>query len=362
MIVPTRGWGLMFAGAMALAAFACSDSTSNADGAAGAAGTGSGSGGGTSTGGTGGGTAAACENAPPECCTPDLPVMVVRDGEDLVAPDWSCITSGGSGGSAGMGAAGAAGMGGAQRHKFAVDDFGGSGLVPDVEVEVFDGPRIVDQTPFVTMFTKGAENPYPGEMDLNNGEFFYDPPPTSTRVSYRVKEKPGIAKQFVGFDLELIGPPGRTEGATVTPALFNQLATFAVPLPNWTPPTDLGLIAAPIRDCQENDVGGAQFRFLDENGTEVPAGEGDRDPRYLYFDSQFPNPTCGYTDYRQSLMLVANSPANDSGPDKGRKLTIEVFGRMFETDTEPVVFARQDLEVFGNSVNVYVIVPNVPRP
>lgn len=371
--------GMAFAGLLALGVFSCSSSNKKASGTGGSGGTDSG----PTCGPTTSGFTGTCQaGAPQQCCAASLPVMQVRINNQLVPPDWSCIGigtpkdagAGGSGGSAGTdagaggtsgtdagtgGSAGASAEGGPPPNEniFEVQDFGGSDLVADVDVDLFAGDSIVDQKPFFTGTTKGPSTPGPAE--LNNGQFYF-PHPSSPILSYHVKAKPGVAMDFVGFGYAVPPPPGKVQGATVSPPLYNQLASFAVPIPGWTPPPDLGIVTAPIRDCSENDVGGALFKLIDgATGKEVQAGTCGTDPRFIYFDGQYPNPKCQYSDFRQALMLVVNAPTNTTGANKGHVYKIQFFGRLRASDTKPVMFAEKSVEIFANSVNVYEIKPNI---
>ena len=404
--------GIALASVLALGAFSCSSSNKNKNNtSAGGAG---GAGGASSCGPTTTGFTGDCKaGAPQQCCAASLPVMTVRKNNQQVAPDWSCIGigsaggggaggsagSGGAGGSAGSGGAGGsagsagstgadAGVGGSDagtagsggsdagtagsggsagassdggpppnQNIFEVENFGSSGLVADVDVDLFEGDSIVDKTPFFSATTKGPSSGGPAE--LNNGQFYF-PHPSSPIISYHVKAKPGTAKDFVGFGYEVPAPPGKVQGATVSPSLYTQLTTFAVPLPGWTPPKDLGIVTAPIRDCNGDDVGGAEFKLIDgTTGKQVQAGSCARDPRFIYFDSEYPNPKCQFTDYRQALMLVVNAPTNTTGADKGHVYKVQFFGRLRDTDKTPVMFAEKSVEIFPDSVNVYEIKPNV---
>jgi len=152
-------------------------------------------------------------------------------------------------------------------------------------------------------------------------------------------------------------------GNTLSPTLFQQLASFAVPLVGWVPPDDLAIVTGPIRDCAGEDVGGARIKFIDEStGSDVPPGCGDRDVRYIYFDGQYPNPKCAYTDYRQSLWIIVNAMANEPGtPGEGKKFRVEYWGRLQESDTAPVKFAQKSIEIVKNTVNVHEIRPNVQQ-
>jgi hypothetical protein len=353
-----------FCVALALSAFSCSSDEEKSGSSGGAAGK-SGAGGGS-------GSPGACHpSAPPQCCSTTLPVMVVRGANnDLVAPDWSCIKGGGMGGSGGGGGSGptdgGAGEAGgdagpaANQNKFEVEDFISSAGVVDIEVELYEGQSMVDKTPFHTDFTKGLVN-HVDDATLNNGQFWF-PHPASPLISYRVKEKPGIAKEFVGFGEEVPAPPGKVGGSTLSPPSYEQLSTFAVPIPGWEPPPDLAIVVGPIRDCAGDDVGGARIKYFDEEtGQEMPAGTGERDIRYIYFDSQYPEPKCSYTDYRQSLWVIANAPANAAGPNKGHKYRVEYWGRLDESQATAVKFAEKSLEIFQNTVNVHQVRPNVQQ-
>jgi hypothetical protein len=349
-------------------AFSCSSDEKKSASTGGAAGKGGGSGG------SAGSTGRCHPAAPPQCCSEELPVMFVRKNDQLVAPDWSCITGAGMGGAGGMGPPdGGAGVAGAtdggagtdggpppNHNKFLVEDFISNSGVADIGVELFEGDSIVNQTPFHTDVTKGITN-HADDSSLNPGEFWF-PHPASATLSYRVKELPGVAKEFVGFGDQVPPPPGRVTGSTLSPASYEQLSTFAVPLVGWEPPPDLAIVVGPIRDCAGDDVGGAQIKYFDEEtGQEMPAGVGERDIRYIYFDSQYPNPKCGYTDYRQSLWVIANAPANAAGPNKGHKYRVEYWGRLNESQTSEVKFAEKSLEIFQNTVNVHQIRPNVQQ-
>ncbi len=352
-----------------LTALACSsdEGGGGSSGSSGSAGSG--------TGGTGGsgGSATGCSGAPTECCSETPPVMQVEEGDALVDADWSCL-SGGTGGAAGAaggagaagaaggaGAAGAAGAAGnANQNKFEVEDFISNQGVADIEVELYEGESIVGKTPFFTDFTKGVSH-HADDASLNVGEFWF-PHPFAPLLSYRVKEKANIAKEFVGFGDEVPEPPGRIVGSTLSPASYQQLASFAVPIAGWSPPADLGIVVGPIRDCQGRDVGGAQIKFFDEQtGQQIAAGEGERDVRYIYFDSSYPNDKCNHTDHRQSLWVIANAPANAAGDGLGKQYRVEYWGRLSASQSDPVKFAEKQLEIFANAVNVHQIRPNVQQ-
>ncbi|MCC6216777.1 MAG: hypothetical protein IT376_18100 [Polyangiaceae bacterium] len=371
----SKWFALAALASLVVAAAACSGSDEDPKpGSTATGGTGGGgSGGAGATGGGSSSSATSCtsdasgysctcaKGAPAECCGATLPPMVVRKDDQLVAPDWSCIQGGGAGAGGAAGAPGDAGAGdaGPAQRVFEVEDFGGSSLVADVDVEVFEGVGILGKTPYVTGTTKGPSTP--GPTELNNGQL-YIPEPTTPYVSYRVAEKPGIAKQFVGIGLQVEPAPAKLSGATVSPSLYNQLATFAVPLPGWTPPTDLGIVTGGLRDCAGDDVGNVIFELIDEStGQPIPSGTGPRDPRLLYFDGSYPNPKCGYSDYRQSLFLVINAPTNDSGAGAGKKYKVRFLGRFTESDAAPRAFAEQSLEISQNSVTVYYVRPNLPQ-
>jgi hypothetical protein len=303
--------------------------------------------------------------APPECCSATLPVMKVRREGALADPDWSCITGGGGGAGGAAGASGGAGAAGAagaaeMRNVFEVEDFVSEKGVPDIGVELFEGESLVGRTPFYTDVTKGVEN-HANDSTLNPGQFWF-PHPASPIISYRVKEKPGIAKEFVGYGYDVPPPPRKVTGATLSPASYEQLSAFAVPIAGWDPPPDLAIVVGPIRDCAQNDVGGARIKFFDEQSNqEIEPGTCDRDVRYIYFDDQYPNPRCAYTDYRQSLWVIANSPSNGAGAGLGKKYRVEYWGRLSESQTEPVKFAEKSLEIVQNTVNVHQIMPNVQQ-
>lgn len=389
MIRRVKLLGVMVAGTFAALAYAC-----GGDDSSGGSGGGGGSGGtGGSTGGSGGATCGPtplgftgeCKsNAPPECCAAKLPVMQKRDKNDnLIAPDWSCITGGGGTGGSGGGGTGGSGTGGAagsdggttdggttdggttdggtqDKNVFLVKDFSSDEPVADIEVELFEGESIIGKQPFIKEFTKGVS--HPGAPELNVGEFYF-PHPASEFLSYRVKEKPGVAKEFVGFGEKVPAAPGKVDGNTLSPTLYEQLANFAVPLVGWTPPEDLAIVTGPIRDCVGDDVGGARIKFFDETaGKELEPGTCERDIRYIYFDGQYPNPKCGYADYRQSLFVIANAPSNAPGtPKEGNKYRIEFWGRLKDSDTDAVKFAEKSVEIFANTVNVHQIRPNVKQ-
>jgi hypothetical protein len=175
-----------------------------------------------------------------------------------------------------------------------------------------------------------------------------------------VKEKPGVAKEFVGFGEQVPAVPGKVTGSTLSPTTYEQLSQFAVPLVGWSPPPDLAIVTGPVRDCKGDDVGGARIKFFDEDADkEIAPGTCERDVRYIYFDGQYPNPKCSYTDYRQSLWVIANAPSNAAAPNKGHKYRVEYWGRLSDANTEPVKFAEKSLEIFQNTVNVHQVRPNV---
>jgi hypothetical protein len=242
---------------------------------------------------------------------------------------------------------------------FHVEDFSSNEGVADIDVELYEGDSIIGKTAFFSGTTKGPENP--GAAELNTGDFYF-PHPAAPTLSYRVKEKPGVAKEFVGFGENVPAPPGRVTGSTLSPTLYEQLANFAVPLVGWTPPEDLAIVTGPVQDCAGDDVGGTLVKFFDEgSGSEITPGTCERDVRYIYFDASYPNPKCTYTDYRQSLFLIVNAEANASGPKQGAKFRIEFWGRLSDANAEPVKFAEKSIDIFANTVNVHQIKPNVQQ-
>ena len=392
MVRAAKVVGVVLAGALSLAAYACGgDEDGGGGGSTGGAGGTGGKEGGT-CGPTPLGFPGTCKSgAPEECCGTTLPVMQKRDKNDkLIAPDWSCITGGGGGGTGGTGGSGMGGSGGSggsdagdpdsgttdggttdggttdggtpsDKNKFAVLDFSSDKGVADIEVDLFEGESIFGKKAFHNDFTKGVEH-HASEPGLNIGEFYF-PHPAEKYISYRVKEKPGVAKEFVGFGYDVPAVPGKVEGATLTPDMYDQLSTAVVTLAGWSAPEDLAIITGPIRDCVGDDVGGARIKFIDETANgEIEPGTCERDVRYVYFDGSLPNVKCSYTDYRQSLFVIANAPSNaPTQPKAGNKYRIEYWGRLSESDAEPVKFAQKSVEIFANTVNVHQIRPNVPK-
>jgi hypothetical protein len=344
--------------------------------------------GGTGAGGTGTGGATCGPTSPDfpgsckpgaleECCSDTLPVMKRRDKNDnLVDPDWSCIGIGAAGaGGTGMGGTGGTTDGGTTdggttdggttdaagpKNIFQLVDFSNDQPIGDVEVELYEGESIFGKTPFIQATTKGVTTT--GDPGLNVGEFYFDHP-SSPFISYRVKEKPDVCKAFVGFGYDVPPAPGKVKGNTLTPNLYLELASFAVPIAGWEPPTDLAIVTGPIRDCAGNDVGGARIKFIDEaTETEVQPGTCDRDVRYIYFDGSYPNPKCTYTDWKQSLWLIVNARANEPGtPGEGKKYRVEYWGRLRDSDTASVKFAQKSVEIVQNTVNVHEIRPNIQQ-
>lgn len=323
--------------------------------AAGSAPGGAGSGGiaATEGGGTGGAGGAECptelgfpgacdSTAPTTCCAATLPVMT-RAGS--MPPDWSCIGigSGGSGGSSGVG-----------ENVFRLVDFVSEQPAGDVEVELYAGDAIIGKTPFYTGFTKGPA--HPGPLELAIGELYFANPGSGT-LSYRAKAT-GAAKETFGFGHVIPAPPGAVMGVAISSSGYVQLAMFAVPLPGWTPPADLGIVIAPIVDCSGNDVGGALAKLVDvATGQEVRPGSCERDVRYLYFDPTYPNPKCAFTAPENALFLVANAPSSASGV----ALRLELWGRLQAADTAPKKFAERAIDVFPDTINVHLLRPNVPQ-
>ena len=104
MVRAAKVVGVVLAGALSLAAYACGgDEDGGGGGSTGGAGGTGGKEGGT-CGPTPLGFQGTCKSgAPEECCGTTLPVMQKRDKNDkLIAPDWSCITGGGGGGTGGI--------------------------------------------------------------------------------------------------------------------------------------------------------------------------------------------------------------------------------------------------------------------
>jgi hypothetical protein len=59
--------------------------------------------------------------------------------------------------------------------------------------------------------------------------------------------------------------------------------------------------------------------------------------------------------------VIANSPTNAAGATKGHKYRVEYWGRLTESQAEPVKFAQKSLEIFANTVNVHQVRPNVQQ-
>ncbi|MEB2312010.1 MAG: hypothetical protein OZ921_20255 [Sorangiineae bacterium] len=374
---PLRLLGLVLVGAMAAGVVACSggddDSPKGGTGGSGA------TGGGSSTGGTSGGTCGPVSaefpgkcalGADSLCCDTTLPVLTVTKSGQQVAPDWSCITgAGGAGGAAGSGAGGAAGSGaagaaGGPQRIFVVKDFLTGNAVPDLDVDLYEGDHIYGQTPFASGTTKGPESGGPAE--LNDGELFF-PTPAASVIAYHVHAKPNVAKEFYGFGDRMFAPPRRIEGTTIRPSDYATLATavanaYPGTTPGWTPPAGYGIVAAPIRDCDDDDLRGARFVLVDgDTGKPLPAGNCDTDARYIYSDADVPQPKCTFSHPKQSLGVVINVPPNTDAATAAHKYKLQFWGRISESDAEPVLFMEQEVEVFADAVTVYQLLPNVRR-
>jgi hypothetical protein len=269
-----------------------------------------------------------------------------------LSPNWSCIGigSGGSGGSGGTGSG---------QNVFRVEDFQNGDGVADLEVALYAGNSIIGQTPFHTGFTKGPLHPGPAQLAV--GELLYSHPGTPT-LSYHVLGSPGVAMDFYGFGLDALPAPATVVGLTMSPTLFEQLANFAVPLVGWTLPDDLAMVTGPVRDCDGNDVGGARVKLIDvATNQDVVPGTCERDLRYIYFDSSYPNPKCQYSEASNARFLLVNAEANASGPKAGQAFRIELWGRLQASDASPVKFAERSVDLFPGVMNVHVIPPNVTQ-
>jgi hypothetical protein len=59
--------------------------------------------------------------------------------------------------------------------------------------------------------------------------------------------------------------------------------------------------------------------------------------------------------------VIANSPTNAAGANKGHKYRVEYWGRLDAGQSAPVKFAEKSLEIFQNTVNVHQVRPNVQQ-
>lgn len=350
----------------AAAASSCSSSDSAAPGGEAGSGGGAGTGGSGGSGGaddagddaakTDGGDAGCVQPAQKSIphCSGELPVMKVRKsdgagGDTYVNADWSCLGKGPSDG-------GVPDLdGGGGQSTFRLRGFSSGDPMVSVDVDMFWGNAIVDKTVDFSGTTAG-----PGGDDAGTaaGDLLF-PTPGVSKFAYRVKEKANVTRSLVEFDVSTPAVGAGVEGNGIAPSLFNTLAIAAVPIPGWTPPTDLGILALAARDCNGDDVEGAQGEIWDDdaNAAVVPCS-GKRDPHYVYFDeSSLPNTYCTYTNATESLFIVINAPVNSEGANKGHHYSFHWKGLLADGDTQPTVFATKSLEIFPNAINVHQVRP-----
>ena len=300
-------------------------------------------------------------------CSGPLPVLKVMKGGQLVDPDWSCLgqDSGAGGADAGdSGTDAASGDAGdvdggppPNSNLFDLQAFGSSNSpMANIDVEIFNDNIVFDRAPSFTGTTAGPDG---GVNGARMGQFWF-PHPVGPRMAYRVKAVPEVTQQMIDFDLAVPAAPGKVSGNGIAPSKFKTLAIAAVPISGWTPPEDLGIVVSPPRDCAGNDLEGAVGQLVDEETcTVVPGGTGKRDVHYVYFGrNELPESACTFSNADSALLVIINAPNNTEGVGKGHKYSLRFLGRMTESATEPVVFARRPLEVFPNSINIVHPLPH----
>jgi hypothetical protein len=315
------------------------------------------------------------------CCGP-LPVMtVLGDSGTQVEPDWSCYatgaeflfhpvpmdTDGGDGGDAATddGAAPDAGA----------DTSPPIDATPPVDSSAADSSPppdaavandyILHLTDFVTGAPPVGANvdilwgpsrvgdgggakaapDFSGTVD-DAGLLFFKPPPSGTNLlTYEVT---GAAQSdFIWLGAIIVAPPGQLNANSVATSSRAELLTSV--LGSQSPDPNLALLVTAAEDCQYRDIMGGQFTVIDTTtGQPVATGTSPGVARAFYLENNLPNTLCTYTTNNgRSVWSMINAPVDTSGRYK-----IQYSGRMYASQTAPVVISEYPIESFAGASTV----------
>lgn len=111
---------------------------------------------------------------------------------------------------------------------------------------------------------------------------------------------------------------------------------------------DKALLVALALDCAGEDVGGVQVELVEaETGAVVKDVVEQGQPRSAYLRYALPDPSCTFTNNgtNQAAWMMINAPINVSGDRTTRQYKVRLKGRMYQEQTQPVVFAERVVEL-----------------
>jgi hypothetical protein len=203
---------------------------------------------------------------------------------------------------------------------------------------------------------------YTGTVNSQGLVFFPPPPAGQQLLSYFVA---GSTDADAGAGLGqsplwwisavIVPPPGQTSFNTLSRDNLSSLTTSI--LASEPPRPDLAIIVTGADDCQYRDVNGAQYNIIDTaTGVSLPTGTGPGDTRAFYLQDNLPNTQCTYTTNvgGRSVWSMINAPTNLTPGATATTHTymLQLSGRMYESQTTPVILDQYPLEAYPGTVTV----------
>jgi hypothetical protein len=182
-----------------------------------------------------------------------------------------------------------------------------------------------------------------------DGKVTYHPPAGQITLSYRIhpSNDAGVYDQepLYWYDLPIVpqgvnagtAGNGQLESNSITVSTETALITSI--LGSQPPQANLAVLVTAARDCQGNDVTGAQLKLIDGvTGQDIAAGaSGPAAPVEAYFLNNIPDSTCTYTNNSggKAIWSVLTAPVNEvSGVDAGaaHPYVLQMYGRRTASD------------------------------
>ena len=277
-------------------------------------------------------------------CDGPAPVMKILDRVNggVVSPDWSCLQP-----PVPPAAVGSAPM---QALPFKLRSLTPE-LIAGVQVDFFLNASTLGAPHFSTVFD--------GSTDTVNIEVPSGQPSLTVLVHGLQREDMSRSiGELREYALPILKPSEPVQGFLLLTAqrrlIVNEVRR--APLMYDDDPAKAFLVSY-ARDCSGQDVSGARFELLDENGALVLSSADEGQPHTSYMQFAIPNPECTHTSFDQSAWVMINAPVNagDAGVTKPYRLRVK--GRLDETDSEPVVFGESSVEMVAGAVTFVHLAP-----